>query len=75
MYHALFQQHMKENKTTGKYEAIDNWETSPLLNSWGDHEKEISFFEEKSGIHTRYEVRIKKLTYKGFRTGDIPIIW
>ena len=27
------------------------------------------------GLHSRYEVRIKALTYKGYSTGDIQMVW
>ena len=54
---------------------LDDWETAPLLNSWGNNDKEISFSEAEQAIHTRYGVTIKSLTYKGFKSGDIPVIW
>ena len=49
--------------------------TSPLFNSWGNNDKEISFSEAEQAIHTRYAVKIQSLTYKGFKSGDIPVIW
>ena len=31
--------------------------------------------DAKKGVHLRFEVSIKSLTYKGYEIGDIPIIW
>ena len=74
-YHALYQRQVTEDKTTGEYDMLDDWKTAPLCNSWGNNDKEISFSEAEQAIHTRYEVRIRSLTYKGFKSGDIPVIW
>ena len=45
------------------------------MNSWGNLDKEIDFSSAEKAIVERYEVKMKKLTYKGYRVGDIPIIW
>ena len=70
----MFQQQCKEDKN-GVFNYYPGFRTSPLLNSWGNHEKEISFSSAEKAIQERYEVTISKLTYKGYRVGDIPIIW
>ena len=35
----------------------------------------ISKSDALKGVHSRYSVAIKTLTYKGYDTGDIPMIW
>ena len=56
-------------------EIIKPLEARPIHNSWGDHEKIIPWEDAKKGLHTRYNVAIHTLTYKGYTTGDIPIMW
>ena len=45
------------------------------MNSWGDNEQIISRSDADRGLHSRYAVNIKTLVYKGFETGDIPMVW
>ena len=71
-YHAVCQQEVKENDK-GKYEEIIG--DYPIRNSWGHTDKIISMSDAEKGIHSRYDVCIKSLTYKGYSTGDIPVIW
>ena len=73
-YHAVFQQQQFEDKN-GDYRFISDFQTSPLLNSWGNNEKTISESDALRGVHSRYGVSIKTLTYKGYETGDIPMKW
>ena len=35
----------------------------------------IASSDALKGVHERYQVRIQTLTYKGFETNDIPMIW
>ena len=35
----------------------------------------IASSDALKGVHERYEVRIRTLTYKGFETNDILMIW
>ena len=63
---------VKENEQTGEYYDIDNGD---IFNSWGDHEKVIPLSDALKGARERYEIAIKTLTYLGFETGDISMIW
>ena len=72
-YHAVCQQQVQEIGETGNYEHIGF--DGPILNSWGENEKIISFSDAFNGVHSRYAVWIKTLIYKGYETGDIPMKW
>ena len=47
----------------------------PIFNSWGTHEKIIPHADALKGLHSRYNVGIPALTYKGYSTGDIQMVW
>ena len=67
---------MKLNTKTGEFEDVyDPARNGAIRNSWGDHEKVISMKDANKGVHSRYGVTIKTLTYKGYSTGDIEMIW
>ena len=49
--------------------------TGAIRNNWGDNETVVSQADVQKGLHSKYMVGIKSLTYKGYSTGDIPMIW
>ena len=71
----------QENEETGRYEELfggfedDDGCYGPIFNSWGNKEKIIPQADALNGLHSRYDVQIKALTYKGYSTGDISMIW